>query len=68
MKWIFGHASAVAAAAAAAKGGRQSHQGGWLEKFSDVLGVSTVFKPLVAILTFGSVFARFGMFWTFLEI
>ena len=50
------------AAAAAAAGGRQSHRAGWLEQNLDVLAVSDAFGRFRAILTFWSIFSRFGMF------
>ena len=49
-------------AAAAAAGGRQSHRAGWLEQNLDVLAVSDAFSRFQAILTFLSIFSRFGMF------
>ena len=55
-------AAAATAAAAAAAGGRQSHRAGWLEQNLDVLAVSDAFGRFRAILTFWSIFSRFGMF------
>ena len=45
-----------------AAGGRQSHWAGWLEENLDVLAVSDAFGRFRAILTFGRILSRLGMF------
>ena len=57
-------AAATAAVAAAAAGGRQSHRAGWLEQNFDVLAVLSVFERFRAVLTFWSIFSRFGVFFS----
>ena len=54
--------AAATAAAMAAVGGRQSHRAGWIEQNFDVLAVLSVFERFWAVLTFWTIFGRFGMF------